>query len=656
MPNDTYFAAEPASRLASEIVDKFETYQRYLQTSGKLDLWKKSYVAYYRSALSGGQIRSSGQQGEYSVLNVNHYKNLLKHLQTMTTSQRPNFEPRATNTDQKSQAQALLANTLLEYYLREKKLERYLKTSVEHALIFGEGFLKCDWDATGGEVYAVNPDTNSPIYNGDIKYSNILPDNVARDFTKDSALEHSWFITRSYRNKFDLSSKFSEFSSDILATPSKDAHDYVHSIARYGLYDESDDVPVYEFYHKRSEALPNGRYALVCNDICLLEGPLPYRELPVYRISGSEITGTTFGYSVGFDLLAVQEAIDTLYSTVLTNQKTFGVQNIISPKGSGIDVSELTDGLNLIEYDKNMGPPQALNLTQTPPEIFNFMQMLERLMETLSGVNSVSRGNPEASLKSGAALALVQSMAIQFSMDLQQSYAQLLEDVGTCTLSLLKDFAKVPRVAAIAGKSNRQYMREFTGDDLNLVNRVTVDMGNPLTRTTAGKVNLAEQLLQAGFVDDPQQFIMVMQTGRLEPIIEGKTSQLMLIRGENEKLSEGQEVKALVVDNHELHILEHAAVASSPEARSNPEVMAALTVHLQEHIDMYKNLDPIVAQILKMQPQSNPKAQPNSQGQFPLAQSVDATNPVTQEAATVNMPNMPQNPLNQVPIPDAGNL
>src|SRR5690606_13663300 len=107
------------------------------------------------------------------------------------------------------------------------------------------------------------------------------------------------------------------------------------------------------------------------------------------------------------------------------------------------------------------------NLTQTPPEIFNFMTQIERLMETISGVNSVARGNPEASLKSGAALALVQSMAIQFSQNLQRAYAQLIEDLGTSTINILKDFAAVPRVAAIAGKSNRPMMREFVGDDLN---------------------------------------------------------------------------------------------------------------------------------------------------------------------------------------------
>jgi hypothetical protein len=106
-------------------------------------------------------------------------------------------------------------------------------------------------------------------------------------------------------------------------------------------------------------------------------------------------------------------------------------------------------------------------------------------METISGINSVTRGQPEASLKSGNALALVQSMAIQFISGLQQSYVKLIEQVGTQLINNLKDYAKAPRVAAIVGKNNRTELKEFIGDDLQAINRVVVDMGNALSRCLA---------------------------------------------------------------------------------------------------------------------------------------------------------------------------
>jgi len=124
-------------------------------------------------------------------------------------------------------------------------------------------------------------------------------------------------------------------------------------------------------------------------------------------------------------------------------------------------MNQISSGMTHIEYNPiqgapNGGAPQPLNLTNTPAEIFNFMQMLEKAMETISGINSVVRGNADqaSNLRSGNALALVQSQALQFISGLQQSYIQMIEDVGTGLINLLKTFAAAPRVAAIAGTNN----------------------------------------------------------------------------------------------------------------------------------------------------------------------------------------------------------
>lgn len=648
-----YFATLDSDELAAEVMKKVEEYNEHLLESGRLHLWRRSYEYMYIPAVKGSRLVRSGQQGEFTTISVNHYRNLLVHLKTMTMQQRPAFDPKATNTDYKSQAQTILANGLLEYYMREKKMERNIKTALEHSLIFGEGFVRAEWDVTSGEVYGVNPETQAPVREGDIRYTNFMPQDVARDYTKQSHMEHDWLVLRSFKNRYTLAAQYPELADKILSLPSKLEDDDKFK-ALWFQFDETDDIPVYEFYHKQTEAVPNGRLSIILSDdIILLDGPLPYRQLPVFRIAPEEHVGTPFGYTVGFDLIPVQETINALYSTVITNQATFGVQNIAVPQGHNLSVTSLSGGLNLIEYDSKLGKPEALNLTQTPPEIFNFITQLEQLSETLSGVNSVARGNPEASLKSGAALALVQSMAIQFSMSLQQSYAQLLEDLGTSTINILRDFASVPRVAVIAGKSNRSLMKQFTGDDLNLINRVTVDMGNPLSKTAAGRLELAQQLMQNQLIKNPDEFIQVLSTGKLEPVIEGTQAELLNIKAENEEMSEGRQVPVVITDEHLQHILEHKTILASPEARRNPQIVQLVTTHLQEHLNIL--MDPMAAPLLQalgqqpMMPPMMPQGAPPSDmpPSSDPAQMVDATNPMTQEAAQVNMPNMPTNPLQQ---------
>lgn len=636
-----YWASVDSKEIADNILDKVERYYYYLQQSGRLDLIKRSWSYYYRPMLTGGRLTPLGEQGELTGLSVNHYRNLLLHLETMTLQQRAAFEPRATNSDVKSQSQVILAAGLLDYYMREKKLERFIKQAVKDSLIYSEGFVRVEWDANGGNQYGLT-DTGATIYEGDIKYTNYTPLDVIRDFNQQCSGKDDWYILRDFQNKYTLAAKFPDLEDEILS----DAADSLNLVSTTTFspltFEDSDNIPVYTLIHKPTPAMPQGRFTTILdNGTVMQDGPIPYRETHVYRIVPDEESGTIFGYTVGFDLLPVQESIDILYSTVITNQSTFGVQNILVPKGHDLSTSQMAGGLNVMEYDQKVGKPEAFNLTSTPVEIFNFIGQLERLAETISGVNSVARGNPEASLKSGAALALVQSMAIQFSMGLQQSYAQLVEDLGTGTINILKDFAAVPRVAAISGKSNRPLMREFTGDSLNAINRVTVNMGNPMTATTAGKVNLAEALASQNMIDNPDQYIQVITTGRLEPVIEGKQSELLLIKAENEQLAEGNYQRALVTDQHSQHILEHKTVLASPEVRMDPNspIINATLAHIQEHIDFLKSADPTLLSLIHQQ--SIPQAVPQDGG---TAQMLDAAPPIVQQAQAVNMPSMPNPP------------
>ena len=617
-----YFATLSKDEIVAELDKKIDMWYENISMSGMFRKMTKSYASYYGYNSSGSghtasEIIKSGEQGELSLIKANHFRNLLQHLLVMTTSSRPAMDARAINTDYRSLAQTILANGILDYYMREKRLERFLKAATEYALVFGEGYVRMEWDTSEGDEYSVDPDTNNIQFTGDIVYSVLPPLDVIKDVFAPDTYTNDWIIVRHWKNRFEIAAKYPELKEEILKARTKDDFDMTFNY-KFKTDGElrSDLIAVYEFYHEKSEALPNGRQLVyVTKEAVLYDGPLPYRNIPVYRIAPSEFIGTPNGYTVAFDLMGLQETLDGLYSIVVTNQSTFGVQNLLLPQGHNISYSSLPGGLNVIEYDATSGvKPEALNLTKTPPEIFNFINKIESTMETLSGVNSVARGNPEANLRSGNALALVQSMAIQFNSGLQQSFAQLIEDVGTATITTLRDFAAVPRVAMIVGKNNRSYMKEFTGNDLDKVNRVVVDMGNPLSKTTAGKLEMANNLLQQGIIKTAQDYIMVMKTGNLDVMVEGELSELSNIKAENENLAEAQPVQVLVTDEHVLHIKEHKCVLASPDARQNAEVVQAVLKHIQDHIQQLKTADPNLLNILGQpslqQPQGGPQPTP----------------------------------------------
>jgi hypothetical protein len=691
---EKYFAAKSGEDTAKIVLQKANAWFHNLDNNGHLDklrnAWMSYHGAYYTDTGSGHRITFSGEQGELVNLPVNNYRNICRHMLTMVTANRPSMDARATNTDYQSLVQTKLANGLLDYYMREKRLEDYLSRAVEHAIVFGSGYVKMEWNATSGEIHdyiepeyemqkSINAETGVeeeshlldskgspvesakgfPIYEGDVMFSTVSPFDVVFDSTKEDPSKHEWVLVRTFKNKFDLAAKYPEYEADIIKQESKSEKE------RYSFngsfYDQTDDIAIYEFYHKKTESMPDGRYLLfVESNVILMDAPMPYRKLPIYRISPGDILGTPYGYTDTFDLLPIQEALNSLYSAVLTNQSTFAVQNILSPRGTDINPSSIYGGLNFIEYNAQIGKPEALNLTSTPPEVFNFIGILEKNMETISGVNSVSRGNPESSLQSGNALALVQSMSLQFISGLQQSYVKLIEDVGTGLIQMLQDFASVPRITTIVGKTNRTYMKEFTGQDLNQINRVIVDVGNPLSKTAAGRVQMAEQMLQMNLIKTPEQYMMVVKTGNLETMTDGIDRQLLLIKAENEKMVSGEVVQAIDIEPHSLHIKEHRDVLSDPDLKQDANLVQIVLAHIQEHINALRNANPDLLMHIGEQPlgpvggspavppgqgdqisQSDIGQAPEVMQQQPIAPDISLPNPASPPAPFADLPTDP---------------
>lgn len=647
MEKKVYFAADESEKTVKHLMSKSVQWFKGVSDIDYIEKIKRSWRAYHGQYYDRGHDLSlGGEQGELVNLAVNHYRNLARHILVMVTSTRPSFQCRAVNTDRKSLIQTKLGNGLLDYYMREMKLEDVIKTSVEYAVVLGSGYIKLEWNSTKGEIYDyIDVDEDEivdynedgepvdengrvlkpfPVYEGDVEFKVMSPFDIVFDPSKEHYRDNDWVLCRTFINKYDLAAKYPELENEILM---QDTKDKVEGKARRVLaspVDETVDIPVYEFFHKRTESLPNGRYVLYVNETIILEDTvMPYRELPIYRIVPSNILGTPYGYADMWDLLPLQDMLNSLYSTSATNINAFGVQNILNPRGNDVAIEQVAEGMNFIEYNAQMGAPQPLDLVKTSPEVYNMMNIIEKTMETLSGVNSVARGNPEQSLRSGNALALVQSQALQFVSGLQQSYIRLLEDVGTGLINMLKDFANVPRIAAIVGLNNSTEMKEFKSDDINAINRVVVDVGNALMSSTAGRAQVAENLLQMGLIDSPEKYLMVMNTGNLEYLTEGKMDEMSTIKGENEALVKGEEVIAIFSDHHALHIKEHRDVLSDYTLRQDAELVSAVLDHIQEHINLLKTTDPDLLAII---------------GEQPLAPAPNSINPQTGQPITQGGP------------------
>ncbi len=587
-----YFADAPDEEIGAKILSKLDAYadnETVGQIASRLhDAW----LYYYGYDPSGfhatSAISRGGDQGELAEIRVNHARSLVNTLLNLITAQKLSWQPKATNLDYASVAETELASSILEYYWADKSVSQYAARAVEEAIAFTEGFVFVEWDGEAGDDFSAHPDDPQRILkSGDLRFTNVSSWHVTRDPKKRSWRELDWVIVDVPRNKYDLAARYPEQAEDIL---SAGLDDRSRGGAATTDSADSDDVLCHFFFHKPCPVLPLGKELLVLsNGVVLYVRPMRDEEFPLFRCSPSELIGTPYGYSPFLEILGIQELMDSLHSSAATNLSTFGTQNIAVPQGSEIPIDQLAGGMRVIYYPQGTDKPSGLQLTATPAELYSHLESLKKDQEMLFGLNAVVRGEAQSDKLSGAALALLQSTALQQSAGLQTNYLAMVQAIGNCVIRFIQKYASIPRKISLVGKQNSYLVQEqeYTGEGLGQIKRVTCEIGNPMAQTAAGRAEMAKEMMQMGLVKTPEQYQQVLSTGRFDPLVHGTKTELINILSENEDISRGATPAAMLHDNHLMHGREHTVPVGNPAARKNPDVLRAFTEHMHQHYSLY---------------------------------------------------------------------
>jgi hypothetical protein len=198
----------------------------------------------------------------------------------------------------------------------------------------------------------------------------------------------------------------------------------------------------------------------------------------------------------------------------------------------------------------------------------------------------------------------------------------LLEVVATSIIKRMRQFASEERMVEISGRLKATTVKRFKATQLHSIRGIDVEMGSAIMRTSAGRKEVADKLVTVfppgtpGAIN-PEQYLEVQSTGRLEPIFDRPQSQRILVETENQALKEGRPVRAMVTDDHALHIAEHTVCINDPEIRLNDQIAQAIMMHLQEHAMLWQGATATMPALLAatgQQPAPMPPAPPMPPG------------------------------------------
>lgn len=679
---NVYFARYEGEDLAHELIAKVEQYERYLRNSGLYGVLRKSYRMFFgmtEEGYSSKEMGRKGEDGEYAVVVMNHYRNLGTHLANLMMQAIPGLEPEPVNSDFESERQAKFAKNLLTAYLKDGAsdavpLEDSEREAFMQAVWAGAVWLVPTWDPNAGEavipdgmmdaaptpaapgtvepalppnaegspvpVVNENPpppnDTRSPqtselppvpqmLHEGDFKFRLYNPFDCIQNPLWKKPDGNPWRIYRRWEDRHEIAAQYADkldeegqpLGEKILSVGLRSrALDYNFTLFELPSGEQGDLIEVFEFYHERTAALPAGKRGIfLAGGIMLEEGPLgEYDHIPGRRFAFADTTGTPWGYSPLFDAMAPQEAHNMLMSMIISNVRAFGYGTIAAPMGSNLQPDRIASGLDLYEYPLGMPKPEALDLCKIPQEVLVAEEKTVGGMETITGVNAVTRGVPQPSLKSGSALTFADSRSAEYAQGAQKRAISFVAGLATDLINgLCKFAANRPRTRVLAGDYESSLMGPvtFQGEDLSRVRRVRAVPVDLMSQSFSGRMELVQMLMNhpdPRYHPTPAQVFSFMATGRWETISKRDERQLANIRAFQSLLAKGQlpgnppDFGVLVTDNHQLWIQELLTVVDSPAVRADPtgRVKDVTLAVVQRHLDMWAELSLTNPAILEM--------------------------------------------------------
>ena len=599
----------PTEDIGDEIVVRYNDYFNAIRGIGFLEAWKKLYLTYLGRAPN--EIGSSntvglqrmGASGEFLGLYINNMRSTIRSILGIILSNPPTFDVIATNTDSASTQLASLCKNLIDYYMSHSRinLKQKLFDAVEMAYIVGQGYMLCEWDPEAKSGSANKND----MFDGDVTITSPTSFDVAFDPYIDSWEDLEWVIVRQWHSKISLARRFPELADEIDTCATKESivnYDSSSQMSVTRMFQGggqtiNQQVATFKMFHRAVPELPEGRYVwCLSNGTVLFEDTMPYDRVPLERFVVDKIPGTPFGRTPMEDMLPIQESLNILNSTILTNQYACGLQLVACQEGTDLSPTTLGAGVALIKFPQGAAPPQGINLTATSPEIFNYVNKLEQELNQLVGVSEVSRGQNTGNLSSGSALALASSMSAQNQGPVLQNYNDFSARVATLLLKIIRTFAVNQRTLAIIGE-NKCSQVLFDQDDLKEFDRVHVTQGNPMTSTMAGRLQVAQQLVANGLISNPKQFIDVLSTGNLDIMTDPALEEDNYMIKENEMMRDGQEIIPLILDNHQVHIDVHRRMLNDQRFRvpqpdpQSSQILELVMNHIKEHHDLMQQLN-----------------------------------------------------------------
>ena len=489
----------------------------------------------------------------------------------LATKRPAKFDVVPAGTDDEDKATAIAGQKVADYLRRINDFDHQRERLIVWYDIANVAWRKITWDAKH-KIIGLNPEVGEdghipeilpgqPVYQGEV-ISDVVPSNEviwdwripfnklpwqihARTMTlgelksihgaelisKIPASE--LFIQNSNMNQFEIEI-LEEFNNSFGATVKPD-------IAK--IADDDKLVNVFEFWHKRSETMPQGMFAFMAGGVVLVNEPYPIKtyphgELPMIPYAplsfDKNIVGTASRISKARPL---QRELNTIRTIILENTVSLGSGLWLIPREAKIDFKRIDNGPAVyVEYEGRWKPERQSGVSVSNG-LFTHLVVIQDDINEVFAFHSASKGKqPKGGPRSGIGIALLQEKDLTQNAPIIREFEK--KDEMAMNQMLILAFANYnERILPIVGSDNDWTQFRFNPEEMGGKVNVVVESGSSLPLTKAVQIDTTLQMLQFGLLNpgDPEErrkIFQVLDIGGIEHILKDSVKDINFAKKE----------------------------------------------------------------------------------------------------------------------------
>ena len=284
---------------------------------------------------------------------------------------------------------------------------------------------------------------------------------------------------------------------------------------------------------------------------CILENidlPYDHGKIPYVYMADIEIPDQIRGYSFFQQLFPLQHQINACASLIYKSLVLFSHPKMVIQDGS-CDMQQLLNESTVVSYSGGV-PPTLMTQAPVTEALFTWSNTLEQVMEKLSGIFTMSRGEAPQGVRAAKALRVLEEQEDKRAYLTAIKYNNLgLVENARMTISVAgQNYDDSDgRLLNIVGKDNEYKIMQFKTANLTKPFHFRIENTTALSQSQAARIDEMTELMQVRF--DPQapldrrQFMNLLDMTALDEFKDIVTRAIKCAQSENDDFLAGRPVK-----------------------------------------------------------------------------------------------------------------